>query len=76
MDLVVKFDVVLELTQAELKLVGRALAGKIKQGTPEHKEALVLNTKLMQAQEREIKERLDVVESAKNNAIDLLQDVV
>lgn len=59
-----KFQYNLEVTRPELRLIGLALAGKIKPNTSDAREAFELNKRLLEAQAHGLSEELGRIDGA------------
>ena len=59
-----KIHYILEITRPELRLIGLALAGKLRPNSNDAREALELNQKLLEAQAHELSEELTRIDGA------------
>jgi hypothetical protein len=59
-----KIHYTLEVTRPELRLIGLALAGKLRPNSNDAREALDLNLKLLEAQAHELSEELNRIDGA------------
>jgi hypothetical protein len=59
-----KINYTLEVTRPELRLIGLALAGKLRPNSNDAREALDLNLKLLEAQAHELSEELTRIDGA------------
>jgi hypothetical protein len=59
-----KFTYILEVNRPELRLIGLALAGKLRPNSSDSRDALVLNQKLLEMQAHELSNELGRIDGA------------